>query len=190
MVDQIYSLRLILRSLAFTGDDVDAFMSATEPVYILRNRMDHLDQRIPNIVLSKENSRSLFGSLSYFAFGVAVGSPSVDVFAVTQNAEPIRPSERIGAFRMPAEIRGPIGNFVLNVAGERLDLDAAVLSLGRVMVRTNEGFETSIRAQAAEKAAEHGILESEILAHHGAGLKVMLALKTGERAGTDDAVIP
>lgn len=176
MVDQIYSLRLLLRSLTFTGDDVDAFMSATETAYVLRNRMDHLDQRIPNIVASKDNSRSLFGSLSYFVQGSLVGSPDVDVFAVTQQAEPIRPSESIAAFRMPAEIRGPIGNFVLNAAGVELDLDAAILTLGPVMVRTNEGFEKSIRAQAAEKAAEHGIPESDILVHHGAGLKVMIAL--------------
>lgn len=177
MVDQIYTLRLLLRSLAFTGDDVDAFMSATESVYVLRNRMDHLDQRIPNIVGSKDNSRSLFGSLSYFVLGAVVGEPDVDLFAVMQHAEPIRPSEQIAAFKMPAEIRGPIGNFVLNAAGEELDLDAVVLTLGPMMVRTNEGFEKSIRAQVAGKAAEHGVTESKLLAHHGAGLKLMMALK-------------
>lgn len=176
MVDQIYSLRLLLRSLAFTGDDVDAFMSATESVYVLRNRMDHLDQRIPNIVASKDNSRSLFGSLSYFVLGPFIGEPDVDVFAVMQHAEPIRPSENIAAFRMPAEIRGPIGNFVLNAAGEQLDLDAAVLTLGPMMVRTNKAFEKSIRTQVAEKAAEHGMPESDLLAHHGAGLKLMMSL--------------
>ena len=42
MVDPIYSLRLLLGSLGFTGDDVDAFMVATEHAYSLRNRMDHL----------------------------------------------------------------------------------------------------------------------------------------------------
>lgn len=181
MVDQIYSLRLLLRSLAFTGDDVDAFMAATEPAYVLRNRMDHLDARIPNIVASKDNSRSLFGSLSYFVLGAVVGEPNVDVFAVTQHAEPIRPSESIAAFRMPAEIRGPIGNFVLNAAGQEFDLDRAVLTLGLVMIRTNEGFEKSIRAQVAEKAAEHGVAESDLLAHHGAGLKLMMALNARER---------
>ena len=188
MVDQIYSLRLLLRSLALTGKDVDAFMAATEPAYILRNRMDHLDARIPNIVASKDNSRSLFGSLSYFVVGAVVGEPTVDVFAVTQQSEAIRPSERIAAFRMPAEIRGPIGNFVLNAAGQDLDLDRAVLTLGPVMVRTNEGFEKSIRAQAAEKAAELGVAESDLLAHHGAGLKLMMALNAREpRASAEEA---
>lgn len=190
MVDQIYSLRLLLRSLAFTGDDVDAFMSATEAAYVLRNRMDHLDQRIPNIVESKDNSRSLFGSLSYFVLGAVVGSPDVDVFAVTQNAEPIRPGESIAAFRMPAEMRGPIGNFVLNAAGEELDLDAAVLTLGPVMIRTNHGFEKSIRAQAAENAAELGVPETDLLAHHGAGLKVMMALNARKPDEIPDMASP
>ena len=72
MVDQIYSLQLFIRSLALSGDDVDAFMSATRSAYVLRNRTDHLDQRIPNIAASKDNSRSLFGSLSYFVLGAAV----------------------------------------------------------------------------------------------------------------------
>jgi hypothetical protein len=71
----------------------------------------------------------------------------------------------------------PIGNFVLAAAGEELDLDAAILTIGPVMTRTNEGFEKSIRAQAAEKAAKHGIEQSALLAHYGARLKLMLALK-------------
>lgn len=190
MVDQIYSLRLLLRSLDFTGDDVDTFMSVTEPAYVLRNRMDHLDQRIPNIVASKDNSRSLFGSLSYFVLGVVVGSSDADLFAVTHYAEPIRPNERIGAFRMPAEIRGPIGNFVLNAAGQALDLDAVALTLGPVMVRTNERFEKSIRAQTAQAAAEHGVPESDLLAHQGARLKLMMALNVRNADQSADEVAP
>ena len=53
IVDQIYSLRQLLRSLALSGDDVDAFISATGSVHVLRNRTDRLDQRIPNIAASK-----------------------------------------------------------------------------------------------------------------------------------------
>jgi hypothetical protein len=63
IVDQLYALRRLIGSLAFKGEDVDAFMAATERAFVLRNRMDHLDQHIPNIVASKDNARSLFGSL-------------------------------------------------------------------------------------------------------------------------------
>jgi len=180
IVDQIYSLRQLLRSLAFSGDDVDAFMSATSSGHVLRNRTDHLDQRIPNIAASKGNSRSLFGSLSYFVLGAAVGAPEVEVFAVAQHADPVRPSEKIASIRMPGEFRMPIGNFVLTAAGEELDIDAAILTLASVMTRTNEGFEKSIRAQAAEQAAKHGIEQSVLLAHYGARLKFMLAMKVGK----------
>ena len=71
----------------------------------------------------------------------------------------------------------PIGNFVLTAVGEELDLDAAILTIGPVMTRTNEGLEKSIRAQAAEKAAKHGIEQSALLTHYGARLKFMLAVK-------------
>jgi hypothetical protein len=179
IVDQLYALRRLIGSLAFTGEDIDAFMAATEPAFLLRNRMDHPDQLIPNIVASKDNDRSLFGSVSYFVSGAAVGRPEVDVFAVTQHAEPIRPGEQIGSLRMPAEIRMPIGNFVLSAAGEMLDLDAAILNLGPFMARTNEGFQKSIREQVVAKAAEYGVPESDLLAHFGGGLKVMLAMKVG-----------
>jgi hypothetical protein len=182
IVDQIYSLRQLLSSLAFTGDDVDAFLSATRTAYVLRNRTDHLDQRIPNIAASKGNSRSIFGSLSYFVLGGAVGAPEVEVFAVAQHADPVRPNEQIASVRIPGELQMPIGNFVLTAAGEELDIDAAILTLGPVMTRTNEGFEKSIRAQAAEKAAEHGIEQEAPLAHYGARLKFMLALKLGKPA--------
>jgi hypothetical protein len=177
MVDQIYSFRQLLGGLDFSGDDVDAFMSATSNAHVLRNRTDHLNQRIPNIAASKDNSRSLFGTLSYFVLGGAVGAPEVDVFAVIQNADPVRPSEKIGAIRMPGELRMPIGNFVLAAAGEELDLDAAILTAGPVMTRTNEGLEKSIRAQAAEAAAKHGVEPSEVLTHFGARLKFMFAMK-------------
>jgi hypothetical protein len=42
----------------------------------------------------------------------------------------------------------PIGNFALHADSQELDLDAAILTLGPVMTRTNEGFETSIKAQS------------------------------------------
>lgn len=190
MVDQIYSVRLLLRSLQFTGEDVDAFMATTEVAYVLRNRMDHLDARIPNIAASKSPNRSLFGSISYFVLGAVVGSPEVDVYLAVQQAEPVRPEEQIMAARMPAEMRMPIGNFSLHAAGEELDLDNVILTLGPVMVRTNEGFDKSIRAQAAEKAAEHGIEESKILAHHGARLKLIMALNAQKTEQSADEVAP
>ena len=177
IVDQIYSLRRLLGSLAFTGDDVDAFLSATRSASDLRNRTDHLDQRIPNIAASKGNSRSLFGNLSYFVLGAAAGAPEVELFVVAQHADPVRPNEQIASVQIPGELRMPIGNFILTAAGEELDIDAAILNLGPVMTRTNEGLEKSIRAQAAEKAAEHGIEQEALLAHYGARLKFMHALK-------------
>lgn len=183
MVDQIYSLRLLLTSLAFTGEDVDAFMEATKAAYVLRNRMDHLDARIPNIAASKGQFRSLFGSLSYFVQGAAIGSPEVDAYLVSQQAEPARPNEVLGLLNLPADLRMPIGNFVLSAAGEMLDLDATILTLGPVMTHTNNGFEKNIRAQVAEKAIEHGVEESALLAHLGAAYRFMLPLKAGPDAG-------
>jgi hypothetical protein len=81
---------------------------------------------------------------------------------------------------MSGELRKPIGNFVLAAAGEELDLDAAILTMGPVMTGTNEGFEKTIRAQAAEKAAKHGIEQSRLLAHYGARLKFMFAAKVAK----------
>jgi hypothetical protein len=187
MVDQIYSLRLLLRSLGFVGEDVDAFMTATEPAYILRNRMDHLNALIPNIVASKSQTRALFGSLSYFVLGAAVGSPEVAVFLAVQQAEPVRPGEQVAAARIPAEMRMPIGNFMLHADSQELDLDAAILTLGPLMTRTNEGFEKSIKAQVAEKSTEHGIEESKLLAHYGARYKMMLALQPGRPAAEPES---
>jgi len=139
--------------------------------------MDHLDQRIPNIVASKDNQRSLFGSVSYFLQGAAIGKPEVDIYLVTQHAEPARPNEMMGNVQIPKEIRVPIGNFVLSAAGEMLDLDAAILTLGAMMMRTNEGLEKSIRVQVAAKANELGVPESKLLGHYGARFKFMLAAK-------------
>ncbi len=180
MVDQTYSVRSLLRSLQFACEEVDAFMAATEAAHVLRNRMDHLDARIPNIAASKSQTRSLFGSISYFVQGAAVGRPEMELYVALQQVEPVRPGEILVEVRFPAELRMPIGNFSLHAAGEELELDNAILTLGPVMTRINERFENNIRAQVAANAAEHGIEQSKLLAHYGAGCRFMLPLGTGK----------
>ena len=49
------------------------------------------------------------------------------------------------------------------------------------MTRTNKGFEKSIRAQAAENAAKHGIEQSRLLAQYGERLKFLFAAKVAKR---------
>lgn len=180
VVDQIYSLHKLLKSLKFQGEDVDLFVSSTETAFRFRNRMDHLDERIPNIAASRNQSRSLFGNLSYIVSGEAVGTPTVKAFLVTQHADPVRPSEKIGSVQIPSELRMPIGNFALSAAGDIMDLDAAILTLGPIMTRTNDEIEKSIRAQVAVKSAEDGIPESKLLTHFGGRLKLMLAVNVDE----------
>lgn len=184
MVDQLYGIRLLIKRLEFASEGIDAFMSATETAYSMRNRMDHLDGMIPNIVASKRKTRALFGSLSYVVQGAAVGSPEVPVFLAMQQAEPVRGGELLATARIPAEFRMPIGNFALHNDGHELDLDAAILTLGPLMTRTNDGFEKNIKAQVAQKAVEEGIEENNLLAHYGARCKVMFAIKLSEPNGT------
>lgn len=177
MVDQIYSIRLLLGSLGMAGEKVGAFLAATDRAYVLRNRMDHLDARIPNIAASKSQTRSLFGSLSYFVQGEVFGAPQVDVFLVAQQAEPMRPAEQTTGARFPVEMRKPIGNFTLYAAGEELDLDNAVLTFGPLMTKINAEIEKDVRDQAAKKAIELGIEEHRVFAHYGARYKLMFPLK-------------
>lgn len=183
IVDQLYSLRKLFQILEIKEEAVDLFMFATECVYELRNRMDHLHSRIPNIVASSNMRRSLFGGISYFIQGSAAGHPKIDVLAVTHHAEPIRPGEVLVEWQVPSEARLPIGNFALNAAGVVFDIDAAILTLGRVMIRVNELVEKNVRAHAAEMAAERGVSVNELLAHFGAGLKVVMPLKVNEGHG-------
>jgi len=182
MVDQIYSIRMLLGSLGLAGERVNAFLAVTDRAYILRNRMDHLDARIPNIAASKGQTRSLFGSLSYFVQGTVFGAPGVDVFLVAQQAEPMRPAEKTTRARFPAEMRKPIGNFTLCAAGEELDLDGAILTLGPLMTRINDEIEKDVRERAAKMAIELGVEERSLFAHYGARYKLMFPLKelTGE----------
>jgi hypothetical protein len=119
--------------------------------------------------------------------GAVVGSPEVAVFLALQQAEPVRPGEQVATARIPPEMRMPIGNFTLHADSQELDLDAAILTLGPVMTRTNEGFEKSIRAQVAEKAAELGIEESKLFTHYGARYKMMLAMQPSEPAAEPEA---
>ena len=190
IIDQLYALRLLLRSLGLAGPEIDAFLSATQSVHVLRNRMDHLDQRIPNIAASNAKSVGLFGSLSYLVSGAAVGSPNVEAFIAIRYAEPIRPQDRVASLFVPEQLRLPVGNFVLAVGDDKFDLDAAILSLAPVMLHMNERFETIVRTNVAKRAVELGRPESDLLAHHGAGLTIMLALTVSSMAGDRQIPLP
>lgn len=179
IVDQLHNVRMLLESLKLKVGDAPGFVDDFRISRDLRNRMDHLNQMIPNIAKSKESGDSLFGSLSY----AVTASPKVDgpqqVYFVMQQTGPVRPKQAVGGFRVPSELRLPVGNFQLRAIGEELDIDDAILRLGPLMLAINDHIESDITRQIRHKAAELKRPESDLMVHNGANISLMLAIDPG-----------
>ncbi len=68
IVDQVHVVRRVLLSL--TGDDrkadTQAFIDGFSAARMMRNRMDHLNQNLPNRAKVIGRTNALFGTLSFF----------------------------------------------------------------------------------------------------------------------------
>lgn len=179
-VDQIYALRNLLQTLepAVHSPKYADFMNVTLVAGDLRNRTDHLHQRIAGIANKKGAERSLFGNVSYVLQPLLVGDEEHDALVVVHHMEPVRSGEEVARFRTPDEdFRFPVGNFAISADGKTLDIDACVQKLSDLMLVMNEAVKVQANLLIERLSAEHDVPKENLAESFGAGLRVRFKLR-------------
>lgn len=179
IVDNVHNLRRLLPKLGADIDGLNEFVADLEGATLMRNRVDHLGQLLPNIAKSKESAASLYGSLSYvLALPQQNTHRPGTIFFVLQQTGAARPDQEM-SIKVPSQFRLPAGNFVLCAFDWSFDLDDVILRLCPLIKALNASVEISITDQIRQKATELGCPESDLRAHGGANYCFMLPFNIG-----------
>jgi hypothetical protein len=174
IVDQVHVIRQVLRGPHF-GDRLSArtaaYVAQCEVAWALRNKMDHLNGNIANIVAAKGPSSPLFGALSYFVVlpedtpevnGVrqVTGGHSVAISAGSSAGEQIfQVLNPIGA----TEFRVPVGLFRFEAFGLQFELERAVEDFRPIIAAMNEKLRATVTEAATAEAARLGVSVDEAM---------------------------
>lgn len=171
IVDQLHVVRQVLPVLADGLEEAVDFCAEHEAATLMRNRMDHLHQAIPNLVKSKKRRPPVFGSLSYVTIPTSVidemfprplqqlkKAGVVTLLAGTITDHTVPAVNPIGK-----QIRGLSGAFRFDAFGYHLDIDEMMRKLNRVLLIMNENSQAHFEKWCAERMAENSSLKKEQL---------------------------
>ncbi|WP_063994302.1 hypothetical protein [Bradyrhizobium sp.] len=173
IVDQCHMLRSVLQRLPVVHPEIAHFVQQTEGYTFVRNSMDHLAEKLDNLVRAKVTKPPIFGVASWIRVdpenivgGKVVGFTSWNVSSGTVLATPgwtaVRPRRELCA----AE---PVSNFYFEAFEHSVDLSQLIDDI-RVVV---EHFDTTVRARIddgiREGARARGIDPEEVLKLKGSG---------------------
>jgi len=153
IVGQVHVVRQVLSSL--TGDgrkaDTQAFINDFAAGYTMRNKMDHLNQNIPNRARTVGRTNALFGMLTFFRpyadrweRGLQDGEIRGDLFVVTAGSTQ---GDMIGRVAFDGlDIHLPICSFKLEAFNENLFLERAVFQLRALLGRMSQDVKCQVEA--------------------------------------------
>ncbi|HET7577395.1 MAG TPA: hypothetical protein VFK19_12650 [Sphingomicrobium sp.] len=168
IVDQLNAVRQIFQSLKKTVPS--NLQAALETARKMRNGMDHLDQKIPNLSKKKGTGSALFGSLSYcLPRGVPVTSATLVVVASgavhgTQEWPVTNPAGKV--------VRGPADLFQLTAFDATLELGPPLAILRDWIPGLCAELNTQLIAWAASTSEKQGVDPKKLLQSRGGGCVV------------------
>ena len=180
IVDNLHVALQLFRSLGLVAyNEVAEFCEKYETATLLRNKMDHLDALVGNLVRAKK-ATPIFGSLSYILVTpeqLVQSANGPDITAcnvVTLLAGSLRNGQQAMIVN-PASyaISGPVCVFQFQAFDQILNLENAVSDLAALLPETNKRVEQRMREQLTPHAAELGMPIEKLLAHSGADLNLM-----------------
>lgn len=184
IVDQVHVVRQVLLSL--TGADRKAdtltFISDFSAAQSLRNKMDHLNQNIPNRAKSKVNGNALFGQLSFFRpfpdrwdQGLQEGEIRGELMVISAGA---MPDPMLGGVAFDdLDIHLPICSFKLEAFDQSLLLERAVNCLRALLMRLSNDTKLQF-AHMVDEITGNGTLTREELLRSTSG-HIVLRMECG-----------
>lgn len=170
IIDQVHVVRQVLLSL--TGDDrksdTKAFIDDFAAACTMRNKMDHLNQNLPNRAKASGRTSALFGMLTFFRpyadrweHGLRDGEVRGDLFLVSAGSTP---RDMVGGVAFhDLDIHLPICSFKLEAFDLSLLIERAVLQTRRLLKRMSDDVKSNVEAKVDELAATASNTREELM---------------------------
>ncbi len=170
IVDQVHVSRQVL--LHLTGQncksDTQAFIDDFVTAQTMRNKMDHLNQNLPNRAKANGRTNALFGLLTFFKpyadrweQGVKAGEVRGDLLVISAGS---MPQEMVGSVAFDGlDIHLPICSFKLEAFDQSLLVERAVIQLRALLRRLSDDSESKFRAKVDTIVATTGLAHDELM---------------------------
>lgn len=189
IVDHLNNIRQLINNFYSNDDDIGPIstqlIEGLESVRILRNKMDHLNQNIPNIAKQKGSASAVFGALSYFM-------PNQDGKSGFIFLHHFGPSERAENWPLlnPAgrKIAFPADHFQLSAFGETIEFGPVIAMLVSWLKKQDEHFAATFPVQAKKVAEDNAIALERLTAPVNIGTSIALAMAFGTAEDIPDPI--
>jgi len=171
IIDQVHVVRQVLKALTkpeTRATDTQAYIDDFATAQSLRNRMDHLNQNLPNRAKAAGSTNAMFGMLSFFrpcsdrwADGLAAGEIRGDLFLISAGSAA---GNIVGAMPLhEMDIHLPICSFKLDAFDMTFLLERAVLQLRPLLRRLSGDLLSNVEARVDDLASASGLPRDELL---------------------------
>jgi hypothetical protein len=134
----------------------------------MRNKMDHLNQNLPNRAKANGHTNALFGMLTFFRpyahrweQGLKDGEVRGDLFVISAGSTP---HDMVGSLAFhELDIHLPICSFKLEAFDLSLLVERAVLQLRALLRRMSADIERNVKTKVEELAATAGRTREELM---------------------------
>ena len=169
IVDQVDLVRQVLKTIPGPNAPVTtAFLEEAEAARKMRNSMDHISQRIPNIAAKKGACGPMFGNLSFVkckpeVLKIAEIGEKIqcEFINIARGTVPGLKIETSGTFST-YDVNEPISNIRLQTEGHSIRLDWMCVQLTDILYGLEEGFNESLKKSISEMVQETGLTAQQV----------------------------
>ena len=189
IVDHLNTVNQLIRAAGSAdepmGPKTTALLSVLGPARRLRNAMDHLIQRIPNLAATKGRRPPIFGVLSYF---LVPSVPITEGYSITLQAGMVHGKEQWPLVNPAGRVVAPPADlFTLSAFGESLELGPPIALLAKWIERLEVDIQSQLDAQIKALSKEHGHPPEKLREHSGAGYFLAVKMAFTEPVPEGDA---
>jgi len=182
IVDQCHMLRSLLQRLPSTREqEIEEFISKTAAYTLIRNSMDHLPEKLSNLIKSEQQRAPLFGALVWVR---VEPKDIVDGELVTYAACSVSSGAILGkptswmvnsAFE---NVTGPVSNFHFQTLDRSVDLTGLMADIESLLQHFENVVKPRIESNIRAGAQSRGLDPEEVLkARGGGGLKMAMMIR-------------
>lgn len=175
IIDQVDILRQLLSKLGHIPS-INEFLKTAEISKLMRDKMDHLPEMVPNLAKKTKPSPPIYGAFSFGRFYLdqaGIDIENVEIYSITAGSF----THKTHYWPLPAPATAgkileiPVGMFEFSVFDWTLDVSSMVRNLPLLVNVLSANLESALK----EVAANENIDTAALLADHADALAIVLA---------------